>query len=112
MIHVRRKNHMECCSNYNKNEKYKKTKRSNEDKNKLVTRINKLIGQMNGIKKMIEDDRYCDDILIQLSAIDKSIKSLANVILDNHMHTCLIENIENGNYEVINEIIDLFKRFQ
>lgn len=49
---------------------------------------------MNGIKKMIEDDRYCDDILIQLSAIDKSIKSLANVILDNHMHTCLIENIE------------------
>ena len=83
-----------------------------EDKNKLVTRINKLIGQMNGIKKMIEDDRYCDDILIQLSAIDKSIKSLANVILDNHMHTCLIENIENGNYEVINEIIDLFKRFQ
>lgn len=103
---------MECCSNYNKNEKYKKTKRSDEDKNKLVTRINKLIGQMNGIKKMIEDDRYCDDILIQLSAIDKSIKSLANVILDNHMHTCLIENIENGNYEVINKIIDLFKRFQ
>lgn len=103
---------MECCSNYNKNEKYKKTKRSDEDKNKLVTRINKLIGQMNGIKKMIEDDRYCDDILIQLSAIDKSIKSLANVILDNHMHTYLIENIENGNYEVINEIIDLFKRFQ
>ena len=103
---------MECCSNYNKNEKYKKTKRSDEDKNKLVTRINKLIGQMNGIKKMIEDDRYCDDILIQLSAIDKSIKSLANVILDKHMHTCLIENIENGNYEVINEIIDLFKRFQ
>lgn len=103
---------MECCSNYNKNEKYKKTKRSDEDKNKLVTRINKLIGQMNGIKKMIEDDRYCDDILIQLSAIDKSIKSSANVILDNHMHTCLIENIENGNYEVINEIIDLFKRFQ
>lgn len=103
---------MECCSNYNKNEKYKKTKRSDEDENKLVTRINKLIGQMNGIKKMIEDDRYCDDILIQLSAIDKSIKSLANVILDNHMHTCLIENIENGNYEVINEIIDLFKRFQ
>ena len=103
---------MECCSNYNKNEKYKKTKRSDEDKNKLVTRINKLIGQMNGIKKMIEDNRYCDDILIQLSAIDKSIISLANVILDNHMHTCLIENIENGNYEVINEIIDLFKRFQ
>ena len=61
---------------------------------------------------MIEDDRYCDDILIQLSAIDKSIKSLANVILDEHVHSCLIENIQKGNVEVVDEIVDLFRRFQ
>lgn len=67
---------------------------------------------MNGIKQMIEDDRYCDDILIQLSAIDKSIKSLANVILDTHMKTCVVDNIKNNNLEVLDEIIDLFKRFQ
>ena len=64
------------------------------------------------VKKMIEEDRYCDDVLIQLSAIDKSIKSLANIILDDHMHSCLIENIKNGNYEAVDEIVDLFKRFQ
>lgn len=90
-----------------------KTKeRTTAEKRVICTRINKLIGQMNGIKKMVEDNRYCDDILIQLSAIDKSIKSLANVILDNHMHSCLIENVQKGNYEVVDEIVELFKRFQ
>ena len=86
--------------------------RSEEEKKTLTSRINRIIGQMNGIKKMIDEDRYCDDVLIQLSAIDKSIKSLANVILESHMHSCLIENIQAGNLEVVDEIVDLFKRFQ
>lgn len=86
--------------------------RSEEEKKSFITRLNRIIGQMNGIKKMIEEDRYCDDILIQLSAIDKSIKSLANVILENHMHSCLVENIQAGNLEVLDEIVELFKRFQ
>lgn len=94
---------MECC---------KKKVRSEDEKKSLITRVNKLTGQMNGIKRMIEEDRYCDDILIQLSAIDKSIKSLANIILENHMHSCLIEDIKNDNYEIIDEIVQLFKRFQ
>ena len=85
---------------------------SEEDKKELEKRINRIIGSLNGIKNMINEDRYCDDILIQLSAVDKSIKSLANQILDNHMHTCLIEHIENKDYEIIDEIVDLFRRFQ
>ena len=94
---------MECC---------KVKIRSEEEKKKLISRLNRLIGQMNGVKKMIQDDRYCDDVLIQLSAIDKAIKSLANLLLENHMHTCLIENINNGNYEIVDEVVDLFKKFQ
>ena len=86
--------------------------RSEEDKKELEKRINRIIGSLNGIKNMINEDRYCDDILIQLSAVDKSIKSLSNQILDNHMHTCLIEHIENKDYEIIDEIVDLFRRFQ
>ncbi len=86
--------------------------RSEEEKKLILTRLNRMIGQMNGIRKMIEEDRYCDDVLIQLSAIDKSIKSLANMVLDNHMHTCLVQNIQEGNLEVIDEIVELFKRFQ
>lgn len=95
---------MDCCC--------KKKERTEEEKKDLITRINRIMGSLNGIKNMIEDDRYCDDILIQLSAVDKSIKSLANVMLDNHMHTCLIEHIENKDYEIIDEIVDLFRRFQ
>ena len=96
---------MNCCENKTK-------ERAIEDKKNLDNRLNRIIGQLNGIKKMIAENRYCDDILIQLSAVDKSIKSLANVILESHMHSCVIENIEKGNYEVIDEIVDLFKRFQ
>ena len=98
-----------CCNKENMN---RVKVRSEEEKKCILTRLNRIIGQMNGIKSMIEDNRYCDDVLIQLSAIDKSIKSLANLILDNHIHTCLIENIKNGNYKVVDEIVDLFKRFQ
>ena len=86
--------------------------RSEEDKKELEKRINRIIGSLNGIKNMINEDRYCDDILIQLSAVNKSIKSVANIVLDNHMHTCLIEHIENKDYEIIDEIVDLFRRFQ
>lgn len=102
---------MDCCCE-NKENDIKQTKRNEEEKKKIEVRVNKLIGQMNGIKKMVDEDRYCDDILIQLSAIDKSIKSLANYILDNHLHSCVKDNIEKGNYEVLDEIIDLFRRFQ
>ena len=86
--------------------------RTKDQKKDLTIRLNKCIGQLNGIKKMVEEDRYCDDILIQLSAVNKSIKSIANIVLDNHMHTCLIEHIENKDYEIIDEIVNLFKRFQ
>ncbi len=99
---------MDCCC---KNENKIKI-RTDEEKKQIISRMNKICGQMNGIKEMVLNDRYCDDILIQLSAVDKSIKSLANLILDKHMHSCLIENINSGNYEVIDEIVDLFKRFQ
>lgn len=86
--------------------------RTDLEKKEITTRINRIIGQLNGIKNMVEEDRYCNDVLIQLSAVDKSVKSLANVVLDAHMHTCLIEHIENKDYEIIDEIIDLVRRFQ
>lgn len=98
----------ECCNT----DGVRKTIRSEEDKKALISRLNRITGQMNGIKNMIEEDRYCDDILIQLSAIDKSIKSLANLMLDKHLHSCLIKDIEQGKYSVIDEIVDLFRRFQ
>ena len=94
---------MDCC---------KKKERTDEEKKKMKNRINRIVGQLNGISKMVDEDRYCDDILIQLSAVDKSVKALANNILDNHMHSCLIEHINNGDYNIIDDIVNLVKRFQ
>lgn len=97
----------DCCCDSNKS-----TKRSAQDKKDLTSRVNRIIGQMNGISKMIEEDRYCGDIIIQLSAIDKSIKSLANVILDKHLHSCVEREVKEGHDEVLDEIVLMFKRFQ
>lgn len=90
----------------------RKKLRTEEEKKALTSRINRIIGQMNGVKNMIEGDRYCADILIQLSAIDQSVKSLAGVLLEKHLHSCLIEDIQSGKTESVDEIIELFKRFQ
>lgn len=90
----------------------KKTKiRSEEEKKLLKNRINRISGQVNGISKMIDDDRYCDDILIQLASLEKTIKSLASVVLENHMKSCMVEDIKEGRLDVVDEIVDLFKRF-
>lgn len=90
----------------------KQTKRSESEKKKINNRLNRIEGQVRGVKKMIEEDRYCDDVLIQLSAINKSIKSLANHILENHMQNCVYNDLEKGNYEIIDEVVNLFRRFQ
>lgn len=92
--------------------KFKIKVRSSEEKKAIINRVNRIIGQMNGIKNMVESDRYCNDVLIQLAAIDKSIKGLANFVLDSHMHTCMVEHIKEGELGVIDEIVDFFKMFQ
>ena len=96
------------CPKCNEN---KKTIRTEENKKNITSRINRIIGQLEGIKKMVADDRYCNDILIQLAASDKAIKSLASIILDNHMHSCILDGIKDGDMTKIDEVVDLFKRF-
>ncbi len=90
----------------------KKTERKEEDKKLLITRLNRISGQIEGVKKMIDADRYCDDILIQLLAINKSIKSVANLVIEKHMYNCVLKNVKNGNTEILGEVAEMFKRFQ
>ena len=90
----------------------KRTRRPEDVKKTISTRLNRIDGQLHGIKKMVDEDKYCDDILIQLSAVNKSIKSLANYILENHMYNCVLNDMEKGNVEIIDEVVTLFRRFQ
>lgn len=92
-----------CCA--------KKTKRSEEEKKRIIHRLNRIGGQINGIAKMLENDAYCNDVLVQLSAVEKSIKSLSTHILENHLYTCVARDLENGEFDTIDELISLFKRF-
>ncbi len=92
-----------CCN--------KKTHRAEEEKKLLNNRLSRIEGQIKGVRKMISEDAYCNDVLIQLSAIENSVKSLSNQILENHLYTCIARDMENGKVGTIDEIISLFKRF-
>lgn len=92
-----------CCN--------KKTHRAEEEKKIINNRINRIEGQLKGIKKMIGEDAYCNDVLVQLSAIENSVKSLSNYLLENHLYSCVTRDLENGNTEIIDELINLFKKF-
>lgn len=92
-----------CCN--------KKTHRGEEEKKRISNRINRIEGQLKGIKKMIREDAYCNDVLVQLSAIENSVKSLSNYVLENHLYNCVTRDLEKGDTEIIDELISLFKKF-
>ena len=92
-----------CCA--------KKTKRSADEKKLIINRLNRIGGQIKGITKMVESDAYCNDLLIQLSAVKNSIKSLSTHILESHLYMCVPTALENGELDTIDELISLFKRF-
>ncbi len=96
----------ECC-----NCAERKTVRTEEEKKALLARINRIAGQIGGVKKMVEEDRYCEDILVQLAAIDRAVKSLSGVMLARHMHTCILDDVKAGDTRSLDGIVELFKRF-
>ncbi len=80
---------------------------------KELPRINKIIGQLNGIKTMIESEKNCIEILIQLKAARSAIKSLETTILEQHLQHCVLDSFNDSNdkSKKIQELIDLFKKF-
>ena len=92
--------------------RHKNTPRSKETVHRLQSRLNRIIGQLNGTKNMLDENRYCGDILMQLSAAQSALKSVAEIILKEHMKTCVVEEIEKGNTDVIDEAVDLIDRLK
>ncbi len=84
--------------------------RSDSEKKNIKRRLNVIEGQINGIKQMVDDNRCCDEILTQLSAASKSLKSLGNSMLKSHLETCLATDISNKNYDAIDDVISLLER--
>lgn len=81
------------------------TVRSEKQKKDLIARLNRIEGQVRGIKGMIEKDAYCDDVLNQISAVHSAMNSVSKLILSNHMKSCLISRIQAGELEVVDELL-------
>lgn len=90
----------------------KHTPRSEKDLKLLNDRLNRIIGQLNGIQRMLNENRYCGDIIIQLGAAERALQSLGYMILSEHFRTCVAENVANGNTEILDEAIELVRKLK
>jgi CsoR family transcriptional regulator, copper-sensing transcriptional repressor len=86
-------------------EAHRKSHHSEKAKSNLITRLNRIEGQIRGIKGMIEKDTYCDDVLNQISAIQSALNGVSKLLLDAHMRACVVERIHEGDHEVIDELL-------
>jgi DNA-binding FrmR family transcriptional regulator len=91
----------ECCTPGNE----RKSHHSETTKNNLVSRLNRIEGQIRGVKGMIERDTYCDDVLNQLAAVQSALNSVGKLLLEGHMKSCVVERIQAGEHEVIDELL-------
>ena len=87
-----------CCCNKTKS-------RSNEEKKALINRLSRIEGQIRGIKNMIENDAYCTDIIIQVTAATAALNSFNKELLSEHIRTCVADDIRNGKDDVIDDLL-------
>ena len=83
----------------------KTTKRSEEERKKLIHRLNRIEGQIRGIRGMLEKDAYCADILTQSAAVNAAVNAFNKELLANHLRTCVAQDIREGHDEVIDELV-------
>ena len=83
----------------------KHKERDDKEFKDLMNRLKRIEGQVRGVEGMVENNAYCTDILIQVSAITSALNSFNKVLLANHMKTCVAENIRSGNDEIIDELV-------
>lgn len=76
----------------------------------LITRLNRIEGQIRGIKNMVEEERYCVDILNQVSAVQAALNSFNKELLANHIHSCVVEDIRAGKEEAVDELCETIKK--
>ncbi|WP_274653663.1 metal-sensitive transcriptional regulator [Paenibacillus humicola] len=78
---------------------------SEKVKSNLTSRLNRIEGQIRGLKGMIERDTYCDDVLNQIAAVQSALNSVGKLLLEHHMNSCVVERIQEGDHEVIKELM-------
>jgi DNA-binding FrmR family transcriptional regulator len=86
-------------------EEPRKSRHSEKVKADLITRLNRIEGQIRGIKGMIEKDTYCDHVLNQISAVQSALNGVGKLLLAGHLRSCVAERIQEGDLEVVDELL-------
>ncbi len=95
----------ECCHQ-------KHTPRDEASLRRMRNRLNRMVGQLNGIGRMLDENRYCGDILIQIAAVENALQSFGYAILKEHMESCVVEEIRGGNLEIMEEAVELIRKLK
>ena len=84
--------------------------RETEEYNALIRRLNRIEGQVRGVKGMVEKEAYCTDILTQVSAIQSALNAFSKELLANHIRTCVVTDIQNGQTEVVDDLLNTIQK--
>ena len=79
-------------------------------KKNMISRLNRIEGQIRGIRGMIEKDVYCDDVITQLSAAQSALNSVAKILLEGHIKGCVVDRLSEGDTEVVDELITTIQK--
>lgn len=101
-----------CEGGYRMTTNHKKTVRTEDNKKSMMSRLKRIEGQVRGIQKMIDEDRYCIDIIIQINAVNAALKQVGFSLLEDHASHCVLHALESGDgEESVKELIDVVKQF-
>lgn len=75
-----------------------------------MNRLNRIEGQIKGIRRMLENDAYCPDILVQVSAANAALNAFSKLLLKNHIHTCVVNDIKDGKTEAVDELCEVLQK--
>ncbi len=92
----------QCC--------HKTKERTEKEYKALINRLNRIEGQIRGLRGMVEKDAYCPDILIQVAAVNAALNAFNKELLSNHIKTCVADDIRKGNDDTIDELVEVLKR--
>lgn len=90
----------------------KHTPRNQKEIKEYKNRLNRIVGQINGISKMIEENRYCSDVLTQIAAVEKALEQVGYMVLEEHMKSCVVDDIKNNDLSSLEDSIALMKKLK
>ena len=88
----------------------RKKMRDDKEKRDLMNRLKRIEGQVRGLERMLEEDAYCPDILVQASAVNSALNSFSTMLLGNHLRTCVSEDIRAGREDTMDELMETLKK--